>query len=125
MMKLLFDQNLSHRLCRDLEGLFPGSCQVGSLGLSTATDKAIWAFAQDNSFTIVTHDADFVDLVLHSGFPPKVIWLRCGNRPTVYIASLLKAHQSEIIRLGADPEVGCLEIYNERHVFRTLTEGRS
>ncbi len=99
------------------------SCQVGSLGLSAATDKAIWVFARDNSFTTVTHDADFVDLVLHFGFPPKVIWLRCGNRPTVYIGSLLKAHHAEITRLEADPDAGCLEIYNERHVFRPLTEG--
>ena len=28
---------------------------------------------------IVTLDADFADLSLLRGQPPKVIWLRCGN----------------------------------------------
>jgi predicted nuclease of predicted toxin-antitoxin system len=40
-MKLLFDQNLSHKLCRLLADVFPGSQQVRSVGLDQADDRAI------------------------------------------------------------------------------------
>ena len=41
-MKLLLDQNLSHRLLSDLEDLFPNSLHVRLLGLAEADDLAIW-----------------------------------------------------------------------------------
>ncbi len=40
-MKLLFDQNLSFKLCRPLTGLFPGTTQVRLVGLADATDRAV------------------------------------------------------------------------------------
>ena len=39
-MKLLFDQNLSFKLCQALADLFPGSSQVRLLGLAEADDSA-------------------------------------------------------------------------------------
>ena len=44
-MKLLFDQNLSFKLCQLLADLFPGSNQVRLLGMSEADDRAIWEYA--------------------------------------------------------------------------------
>lgn len=41
-MKLLFDQNLSFKLCQRLTDLFPGSSQVRLLGLAEADDQAVW-----------------------------------------------------------------------------------
>jgi predicted nuclease of predicted toxin-antitoxin system len=41
-MKLLFDQNLSHRLLTELGDLFPGSLHVRLLGLAEADDLQIW-----------------------------------------------------------------------------------
>ncbi|MGA2853320.1 MAG: DUF5615 family PIN-like protein [Verrucomicrobiota bacterium] len=38
-MKLLFDQNLSFKLCGRLEDLFPGSNQVRQLHLDEADDR--------------------------------------------------------------------------------------
>ena len=84
-MKLLFDQNLSFKLCRRLEDLFPDSSQVRLLGLDQAYDEVIWQYAPGNGFTLVTQDSDFADLSLALGTPPKVIWLRCGNAPTAKI----------------------------------------
>jgi predicted nuclease of predicted toxin-antitoxin system len=47
-VKLLFDQNLSHRLCTVLADAFPGSEQVRRAGLDRATDDALIAsFAGD------------------------------------------------------------------------------
>lgn len=45
-MKLLFDQNLSYKLCQRLADLFPGSSQVRLLGLREADDQAVWHYAQ-------------------------------------------------------------------------------
>jgi predicted nuclease of predicted toxin-antitoxin system len=78
-MKLLFDQNLSPRLINLLSDLFPDSNHVFPLGLDKSEDTAIWEHARQNNFTLVTKDADFGDLSILRGFPPKVIWIRRGN----------------------------------------------
>jgi len=78
-MKLLFDQNLSFKLCRTLSDLFPGSTQVRLVGLADATDRAVWDFAKINGFTLASLDSDFAEMVALLGPPPKVIWLRCGK----------------------------------------------
>ena len=110
-MKLLFDQNLSHRLCRALADVFPESEQVRRAGLDRAADEAIWAFAREQGYTIVTLDADFADIAALHGAPPKVIWLRCGNQPTSFVETLLRDHAELIVDFGPDTEAACLEIY--------------
>ena len=45
-MKLLFDQNLSFKLCQALADIFPDSNQVRLLGLAEADDRALWQHAQ-------------------------------------------------------------------------------
>ena len=45
-MKVLFDENLSRRLVKDLADLYPGSEQVVRLGLERSDDGAIWALAK-------------------------------------------------------------------------------
>ncbi len=109
-MKLLFDQNLSFKLCRQLAGLFPGSSQAQLAGLAEASDSALWEYAGANGFTLVSLDADFADMAALRGPPPKVIWLRCGNQPTAAIESLLRRHAEAIIAFEHDEAV-CLEIY--------------
>jgi predicted nuclease of predicted toxin-antitoxin system len=78
-MKLLFDQNLSFKLCRSLADLFPDSDQVRLVGLAEASDRAVWDYAKANGFTLVSLDSDFAEMSAWLGPPPKVIWLRCGN----------------------------------------------
>ena len=79
-MKLLFDQNLSFRLCRDLGEVFPNSGHVQLLGLAEADDRAIWEVAKAGAYTIVSQDADFAEMAVLFGSPPKVIWIRAGNK---------------------------------------------
>lgn len=109
-MKLLFDQNLSFKLCAALDDLFPGSSQVRLLGLDRADDAAILAFASQEGFTLVTLDTDFRDMSALSGAPPYVVLLRCGNKPTSLIEMLLREHAVRIIELSAQSDVICLEI---------------
>lgn len=110
-MKLLFDQNLSFKLCRSIADVFPGSDQVGRLGLSEADDRSVWDYARINGFTIVSQDADFAEMAALLGPPPKVIWLRAGNQPTLAISTLLRRHAELIAAFGSDGDAACLEIY--------------
>lgn len=70
--------------------------------------------ARENDYVLVTQDVDFSNMSGLRGYPPKVIWLRCGNSNTSYIEQLLRREHAEIIRFLKDPGVGCLEIGNER-----------
>ena len=81
-MKLLLDQNLSHRLIEAIAPIYPGSLHVRSAGLDRATDDDIWRYARDGAFCIVTQDTDFLERALVVGTPPAVICLRLGNTST-------------------------------------------
>lgn len=74
-MKLLFDQNLSPRLPRLLEDLYPDSAHIREVGMRDSTDTQIWEYAKANGFAIVSKDSDFQARSLLHGHPPKFIWL--------------------------------------------------
>jgi predicted nuclease of predicted toxin-antitoxin system len=110
-MKLLFDQNLAPRLVEQLNDLFPGSAHVQSLQLDQAPDMALWNFARENDFLIVTKDVDFSDRSALFGYPPKVIWIRLGNCTTTEIESALRQHQEYINAFNKDRSAGVLTIF--------------
>lgn len=93
---LLFDQNISFRIIKEILPLFPGSKQVREVGLEGKQDREVWGWAKTNGFTQVSFDSDFADLSLLFGFPPKVIWLRFGNSSTSKIAAVLTQKNKEI-----------------------------
>jgi predicted nuclease of predicted toxin-antitoxin system len=111
-VKLLFDQNLSFKLCRELSDIFPASAQVRLVNLDRSADRDIWDYAGVHGFTIVSLDSDFAELAALRGAPPKVIWMRIGNQPTSRIAAALRKH-AETITLFLQQEAGaCLELYD-------------
>jgi hypothetical protein len=59
---------------------YADSTQVVLLGMESATDREGWQKARDEGFVIVTRDADFQELSLVWGHPPKVIWLKTPNQ---------------------------------------------
>ncbi len=93
---LLFDQNISFRIIKEILPLFPGSKQVREVGLEGKQDREVWGWAKTNGFTLVSFESDFADLSLLFGFPPKVIWLRFGNSFTSKIAAVLTQKNKEI-----------------------------
>ena len=112
-MKLLFDQNISYRIVKKIEGAYPDSDQVKKLGLSDSTDLQIWDYARKNGYTIVTFDSDFMDMANLKGHPPKIIWLRTGNTRTDSIANLLlsKVDQvAEFLNNRDNKDWACLEM---------------
>ncbi|MDB5439231.1 MAG: hypothetical protein JWM33_1658 [Caulobacteraceae bacterium] len=78
--------------------------------MDRADDRQIWAYAQSEAVTIVTHDADFAELAGLYGPPPKVIWLRSGNLPTDAVAAWLRRFAPEIVAFGQDELAACLEL---------------
>lgn len=113
-MKLLFDQNISHRILHVLEEHFDNCKQVRSLNLENISDNNIWNYAKINNYAIVTFDADFSDIANLKGHPPKIIWLRTGNMTTNSIAELLIIKKELIISFLKEEEfkdISCLEIY--------------
>lgn len=111
MKLLLFDQNLSPRLVERLADIYPGSVHVSNVGLGTASDQIVWEFARQNDYMIATKDADFSELGLLLGFPPKVIWIRRGNTSTHDIEALLRENFESIVALSDDPEIGTLTLF--------------
>jgi len=63
-----------------------------------------------NEYTIVTNDSDFNDLLLIYGFPPKIIWIKTGNKSTENIANLLILNKVQIVDFINDFENGILII---------------
>lgn len=109
--ELLFDQNLSFRLCQTLADLFPESKHVRALGLSEVGDREIWDYVKANGFAIISQDADFAEMAALLGYPPKVNWLRAGNQSTEMISILLRRHANIIAGFWSDDDSACLEIY--------------
>ncbi len=98
-MKLLFDQNLSPRLAGLLADLFADSVHVGQVGLERADDDAIWRFARDRGFAIVTKDSDFQERSQLAASAPRIVWIRRGNCSTQDIEALLRTHAVRIAAL--------------------------
>jgi predicted nuclease of predicted toxin-antitoxin system len=107
-MKLLFDQNLSHRLVGQLAAEFPGSAHVRDVGVAAAPDPIVWAHAAAQGFVITSKDSDFQYRALLLGHPPKVVWVRLGNCPTAAVAALLRSRQADLLAFEADPAASLL-----------------
>lgn len=56
-MKLLLDENLSHRVLSKIADLYPGSSHVKDHNLIQADDEAVWTYAKLNDFIIVSKDS--------------------------------------------------------------------
>lgn len=110
-MKLLFDQNLSPRLVHLLADLFPDSNHVFPLGLDEAEDSDVWEYAKTNGFALVTKDADFGDMSVLRGFPPKVIWIRRGNCRTAEIEKILRNNFRASEQIETNKVVGLLTLF--------------
>jgi len=109
-MKFLFDQNISFRVLKQLPAPFSHATHVKFEKLMNAPDREIWEYARQHDYTIITQDADFNDLNLLYGFPPKIIWIRMGNLKTTDIIKVLMDYQQEIDEFLRNSAYGCFEI---------------
>ena len=107
-MRLLFDQNLSPRLAARLADIFPDSSHVFWLNLNRSADEAVWDYARAEGYLLVTKDADFSELSILRGSPPKVIWLRFGNCTASRVEALLRQHFDAVQNLADSDTIGIL-----------------
>ena len=99
-MKLLFDQNLSPRLVAQLADVFAGSLHVRQVGLERADDDAVWRYAKENDFAIVTRDSDFQERSQLADSTPRIVWIRRGNCSTHDVEAMLRHHANRISALN-------------------------
>lgn len=109
-MKLLLDENLSYRLLTGLQPTFLQSTQVTSVGLSGADDRAVWAYAREHGFVLVSKDDDFLDLSAHLGPPPVVIRLVLGNCSNAQVLQALTTARERLEQLVAGGKTGVIEL---------------
>ncbi len=102
-VKLLFDQNLSHRLVAGLSDVYPGAAHVREFSIERSDDTVVWAFARDNGYSIVSKDTDFHHLSFVRGAPPRVVWLDVGNCPTSRIENVLRTNVVKVIAFHREP----------------------
>jgi predicted nuclease of predicted toxin-antitoxin system len=107
-VKLLFDENLSHKLVGRLDDLFAGSSHAATEGLLRSPDTVVWEHAKAHGFTIVTADADFYEMAATFGPPPKVIWLRRCDYPAAIAEQLIRTQAIRVAEFLRDPDQGVL-----------------
>lgn len=107
-MRLLFDENISHRLVSQLARDYPDSAHVRDIGLRGADDHHIWEHARAHGFIIVSKDTDFRERSYVEGAPPKIIWLDVGNAGTLQIADVLRRERQRIKRFAETEELSML-----------------
>ncbi len=101
-MRLLFDENLSHRLTELLQDLYPESLHVRDVSLSSSGDAEVWQYAQEHDLAIVSKDSDFRQLSFTLGYPPKVVWIQIGNCSTAEIEGILREQHSSLLAFESD-----------------------
>jgi len=103
-VKLLLDENLSRRLIGQVGDLYPGTTHVSAVDLLQASDIEVWEYAKLFALCIVTADADFYELSITMGTPPKVVWLKGCDYPTAVAAQLIRDQAIRIAEFLEDPE---------------------
>jgi predicted nuclease of predicted toxin-antitoxin system len=93
---LLLDNNISHRVIPRIGEIFPHATHVMHEGLDRADDKEVWSFAKNHGYAIVTKDADFNELTILYGAPPKIVWIKTGNCRVDEIVTLLRREHETI-----------------------------
>ena len=79
--------------------------------MEQADDLAIWEYAKQHGFMIVTRDADYLDLSTLHGQPPKIVWLRTGNQTKAAVIHLLLKSKEAITTALEREGKACIEIY--------------
>jgi len=110
LVKLLFDQNLSHKLVALLSDAFPGSQHVRLLGMARASDEVVWDYAAAHGFVLVSKDEDFHQMSFLMGPPPQVVWVQLGNCTTSEVEQCLRRNRSAIESFEAEKQGAFLVI---------------
>jgi predicted nuclease of predicted toxin-antitoxin system len=82
-------------------------------GMHDASDTTVWLHARQHDFTVVSKDADFSEISMELGYPPKLLWLRIKNWSTDQIEDLIRSKYPLIVELPAATERGILVLFKK------------
>lgn len=109
-MRFLLDQNLSARLTQPLQDDYEGTTHVREFALQAADDLAIWEFAKERGYAILSKDADFHQLSFLYGHPPKVVWVGLGNCTTDEVLDAIHRRKEDIENFERDEQASFLSL---------------
>jgi predicted nuclease of predicted toxin-antitoxin system len=109
-MKFLVDENLPRSIVKILDPDYPASVHVSHVDLMKVDDDAIWTYARENGFSVISKDRDFADRSDVFGPPPKVVWMRVGNCSVQQLVQAIEAAKPEINEFLEDDQAGLLVV---------------
>lgn len=110
-MRFLLDANLSWRLVKALETQKHEVTHVNQCILpQPASDKAIWNYAIQKGYVIVTKDIDFLRLSEMHGFPPQVVLVRHQNKSWRQYAEIIKNSLPDIEKAFESEKCAIVEL---------------
>jgi len=109
-VRFLIDNQLPRALATLLQNLGHHAVHVLDVELARVNDLAIWAYAAQHGYTIISKDADFADLALLAQAKVQVIWVRIGNCRT---SLLLEAFKNALKMIEKELDAGetLIELY--------------
>jgi predicted nuclease of predicted toxin-antitoxin system/uncharacterized protein (DUF433 family) len=78
-MRFVVDNQLPPRLSKFLEEAGHDSVHVAMVGMDTADDRALWAWARREDRIVVSKDEDLLFLANRPGDKGRLMWVRLGN----------------------------------------------
>lgn len=97
-----------------LADLFPGSEHVWNVSLHSVPDEEVWLYARKHDFTVVSKDADFSEISMQLGYPPKLIWLQIKNWSTDQVEELIRSAYPRIAALPGAADRAVLVLFKRR-----------
>ena len=115
-LKFLLDENISKRIIHLIQADLKQvdhllSNQTGLI--APISDHAVWKFAKEQGYHILTRDEDFIKLSLLYGLPPKVICLNIGNTTNQQLAEIIIRNSEKIKQFVNQEEYGFLVLKKE------------
>jgi len=99
-----------YTLINRLADVFAQAAHIRDFNLERADDEAVWNFASQHDFVIVSKDSDFRQRSFLRGAPPKIIWLNVGNCPTSRIEEVIRQFSAQIDAFVKDDSTSFLEL---------------
>jgi len=91
-VKFLVDNQLPRALVRLLTQVGHEAVHVLDVDLARSNDDAIWEYAAENGYVLISKDADFADFAVIGPYRVPFIWVRIRNcRKTQLLESFRKS----------------------------------
>ena len=99
-MTIWLDEQFSPFLAKWISREFNVICKsIYELRLSSTDDLPLFRGAAKDNAIMMTKDRDMIHILARMGPPPKMIWVRCGNRSNKAMQQLLRPTLGAALKL--------------------------